>query len=573
MLLQALREYSERLDLPPEMYQSTPIKWVIDLDGRGRLLGFVPTAGADAKGRGARGKEFLAPDVMRSVSIRPKLLADKADYVLGLAPEPARGDRARACHAAFVELVRACADQTREPSVSAVAAFLGALEGDAIDLPEDLAPGDTLTFRVDGGMPIDLATVRAWWAERARAVGRGREGTTAKCLVCGRQREPAERHPVKVKGLPGGQSSGTALVSANAEAFESYGQPASLVAPICMECAEHYGKAANALIQDDTTHLRAGGVVYVFWTREQQGDFSVATMLSDPDPQQVRSLIESALSGSAPPDTDASQFYASALTASGGRVVVRDWIDTTVGEAKRRLAGYFVSQRIVGADGLEGRPLKLMALAGATVRDLADLAPDTVRVLLRFALHGGVLPQSLLAQAVRRMRAEAGRGERGTGHVTRPRAALIKMVLASRSPEMTKEGWMESLDRASADPAYLSGRLLAVLEAVQRAALPGAKATIVDRFFGSASTSPLAVFPRLIRGAQPHLAKLRRDKRGAYVRLQERLEEVQVGLSNYPALLTLEQQGMFALGYYHERAAERARFAERRAEAREEEQE
>ena len=123
---------------------------------------------------------------------------------------------------------------------------------------------------------------------------------------------------------------------------------------------------------------------------------------------------------------------------------------------------------------------------------------------------------------------------------------------------------MVQLDPDNPSAAYRCGRLLAVLEAVQRLAVPGAKATIVDRFFGTASSAPASVFGRLLRGAQPHLAKLERDRRGAYVALQRRLEEIQAGLpaSGFPRVLTLEDQGIFALGYYHQRAFDRAQARE-----------
>jgi len=132
------------------------------------------------------------------------------------------------------------------------------------------------------------------------------------------------------------------------------------------------------------------------------------------------------------------------------------------------------------------------------------------------------------------------------------------------------EDTMTQLDTGHTNPAYLCGRLFAILEEAQLAALPGAKATIVDRFYGTASSAPASVFCRLLRGVQPHLAKLQRDQPGVYLALQTRLEDVQAGLSGFPRILTLEEQGLFALGYYHQRAYDRAQRKEavrRKAEA------
>ena len=102
-------------------------------------------------------------------------------------------------------------------------------------------------------------------------------------------------------------------------------------------------------------------------------------------------------------------------------------------------------------------------------------------------------------------------------------------------------------------------RLLAVLESIQRLAIPGANTTLVDRFYGTASTAPATVFGHLMQGAQAHLSKLERDRRGAYVALQEELEGILAGLDGFPRTLSLDQQALFALGYYHQRAHQRGR--------------
>jgi CRISPR-associated protein Csd1 len=138
---------------------------------------------------------------------------------------------------------------------------------------------------------------------------------------------------------------------------------------------------------------------------------------------------------------------------------------------------------------------------------------------------------------------------------------LIKMVLA-QSGTQEEERSMVQLNTDHPSTAYHCGRLLAVLEEAQRAALPGVKATIVDRFYGTASSAPASVFSRLLRGVQPHLSKLERDRPGAFYALQGRLEEIQGRIAEFPRVLTLEDQGRFALGYYHQRAYDRAQARE-----------
>ncbi|MCS6805829.1 MAG: type I-C CRISPR-associated protein Cas8c/Csd1 [Acidobacteriota bacterium] len=550
MLLQQLRDYSERLELPPPMYLKTPITWLIELDVNGNFRGFVATEGKG--GKKDRGKEYLAPHVARSSGVRAKLLADTGEYVLGIAREKSRPERVEECHRAFVDLVRTCAKETNEPSVAAVLRFLESADLKALQLPGDFDPGDVLTFRVDGVMPIDLPSVKNFWA--SFATGQPDDQSASKpmqCLICGELRPAVKRLPIKIKRIPGGQTSGMAIISANVPAFESYGLEASLIAPTCQDCGERFSKAANELIENEQTHITIGPIVYLFWTK-QEHTFSFATLLSSPEPGEVKALMSSAFGGKeTAAQLDTMPFYATAFSASGGRVAVREWLDTTVEEAKRNLARYFALQRIVERDGTEGKPLGLYALASSTVRDASkELPPNVPKALLHVALKGGPLPMWLLFQAVKRNRAEQG--------ITRPRAALIKMVLRSQQDSDPMEETMIELDTSNRNPAYLCGRLLALLEAVQRAAIPGANTTITDRFFGTASSAPASVFGRLLRGAQAHLGKLRREKPGTHEALQRKLEEVQAGLTTFPKTLTLEEQGLFSLGYYHQRAADRA---------------
>jgi CRISPR-associated protein Csd1 len=536
------------------MYIKTRIRWIMDLNASGKLLGFVATS-SGGTGKKDRGKEFEAPHVGRASGVAAKLLADNAEYLLGIRRAKSKPDRVAECHQDFVNLVRACAESTGEPTVNAVLTFLQQTDAKNLSLPQDFDPTDILTFRVDGQLPIELDSVKHFWASRSSVTEEGdgleqKASAVSQCLICGRSRPAVKRLPFKIKRIPGGQTSGNALISANVPAFESYGLEASLIAPTCQECGERFSKALNSLIEGAPTHIAIDPILYVFWTKEEAG-FNVASLLQNPEPEEVKELIGSVFGGKAAAvGLDLTPFYAAALSASGARVAVRDWIDTTLGNAKRNISRYFVLQRIVDRDGSEGRPIGLYALAASTVRDARrELPPNVPKVLLNTALKGGPLPTWLLYEAVKRNRAEQG--------VTRPRAALIKMVLLSQSA-LNQEENMEQLDTGNTNPGYICGRLMGVLEAVQRAAMPGVNATITDRFFGTASSAPASVFPRLVRGAQAHLTKLRKEKRGAFEASQRRLEEVMAQLPSFPRVLTLEEQGLFSLGYYHQCAADRA---------------
>ena len=561
MFLQRLLEYSQRLDLPPTLYASAPVRYIIELGADGRLLNPEPTDTGDPSSRRTqRGEPRLLPQVQRSSKVTPLLLADNAEYILGLAKDKSRPERVSQCRQAHLDLLLRCANQTADPHVQAVYRFLSTDPLSHLRLPPKFDPSANITFRVQGTFVVDLPVVQAFWAaENDPDADPGKPAPVMQCLICGQRRPVLRRLQAKIKGLPGGQDAGTSIISANAEAFESYGLENSLIAPTCAACGERFTKALNALLSDAAHHLtlRPGGAL-VFWTREEH-PFSLRGYLDAPDPGEVRQLVESVRRGTPTGDLDATAFYAAVLAGSGGRAVVRDWIDTTVAEVKRHLAAWFRAQAIVDAWGEWARPLGIWALASATVRDAAkEMAPPTPRSLWRCALTGTPLPPALLYQAVRRCRAQQG--------VHHRQAALIKLVLCSRLPAGPERSDMEvkmaQLDTGSTSPAYACGRLLAVIESAQRLAVPGIKATVVDRFYGTASSAPAAVFGRLLRGVQPHLAKLKRDNPGAAHALQERLEEIQTHLRGFPRILTLEEQGLFALGYYHQRAHDRAQARE-----------
>ena len=601
MLLRKLVDYAERVKdrrddglnaIPPVGYTKTPVKWIIPLDGEGVFSGsLIPT-----EGKGKKGKEYACPHRLRtSTAVRPRLLADTPEYVLGIpkADSQKKQARARECRAAFLELVEDCAARTQEPTVAAVLTFLKGMESPP-PLPDGLGQSDNVTFQVDGTLPIDLPGVREFWAqyfwervfggEGGEEVEEGADDSSSgeqagpqdasalssemECVVCGTLKMPVPRHPFQIKRLPG-RPAGAALISANVDAFESYGLPKSLIAPTCKDCAEAYAKAANLLIEGEATSVSVGSCVYIFWTKEER-EFSPALLLLEPEPREVKALIRSAWAGKpAAVDVDPTPFYACALTANQGRVVVRDWLETTVDEARKNLARWFVLQQMVGEYGeSDAQPLPIKGyrrqsdkrwvdgLTESTVanikrrRDVDRASPLTPSHLLHVALKGGAVPTWLLGVAVKRNIAEQD--------VTRPRAALIKMVILSQSTELSLEDTMTQLDANNQNPAYLCGRLMGVLEGLQRAALGDVGANVTSRFFGTASAAPASVFGNLLRSAQHHLDKLRKEKPGTDQALGRRLEEVMSGLPAFPRALTLEQQGLFSLGYFHQRAADRA---------------
>ena len=552
MLLERLIEYSERLEPAPSLYAEGPVRYWISLDPQGRLLPPVMDTADPSSPKSRWGQRRLLPQVVRSSEIHPLLLADRADYTLGLATNAKRAGRAVTRHRAYVELVERCTRETGAPDVAAVLAFLADDPLDQVQPGDDFDPSGIISFRVDGRAVIDNPAVQAFW----KTVNSDPDAPVMQCLVCGNRHPVLARLQARIKGFPGGRSSGTSLISAKAPAFGSYGLTGSLNSPTCAGCGEGFTRGLNALLADGQSRFTSGDNVSVFWTGEEQ-KFNFRSALEDPDPVQVRALMEPVRTGQ-PAELDDSPFYAISLSAGGGRATVRDWMDTTVGRVKENLAAWFQGQRIAaGYDG-EDRYYGIRALALATVREPRDLPQTTHSILVRAAFTGTPLPMDIMAQAVRRNRTEQ--------RVTRPRAALIKLALLGRDGRREGE-YMVNLDTQNVEPAYLCGRLMSLFEEAQRMAMWGINATVAGRFYGTASAAPLSVFPTLLRGARSHLSKLKWDRPGANFTIEARVEGILSKLdarNGFPKSLNLQQQGMFALGYYHQRTHNRERMREAR---------
>jgi CRISPR-associated protein Csd1 len=545
--------------LTPVMYAAVPVRWQIVLTADGELEGFI-SLGGDRKDN-KRGENLVAPNLVRAAGIKPKLLVDNGEYVLGMGRSDTDPAKVEERHRQFVELVERCAGETENADVATVSRFLARWDDgeDRERLPDGFDPQDNITFRVRGEFPFDHDDVKAFWSKST--TGAGMPEMT--CLVTGDFGPVEQRLPVKVKGLTGigGQSSGTALISANAEPFESYGLKNSLTSPISRDAGELFGKALNHLLADERSRVFVGPSVYVFWTREKSAFDFVSFIQNRPDPESVKLLLNSPLSGVERSGIGADDFYALALSASGGRAVVRDWLETTIPVAERNLKRWFMAQRMVNYQGEMGDPFGLYALAAGAYRDAGkEMTPQIPASLVRAAVKGGRLPEDLLARAVRRNRAE--------GDVSRQRAALIKLVMIYGGGEGARMAEkLEELNPEVTEPAYHCGRLLAELEELQRRAIPGVKATIMDRYYGAASSTPASVFGTLMRGHIAHIGKIRKERPGIGMTIQDRISEITTKIGPvFPSTLTMRQQAVFALGYYHQRAHNRAEIARARAE-------
>ena len=581
MILQRLKEFWEsQPETLPRGYGRAFLTKRIVLNADGMLVN-VESLSGETKGK-LHGRRFAVPreQPQRTVTIRPRLIQDNANYALGIAGPEDKPAKVAERHQAFLNLLRQCASETGEPSVQAILRFLES--GGASQVAErGIDPNlDEFLFDVDGTIPSDLASVQAFWSK-------DEEGLRGTDLVTGEETSMVERMPIPIKGVPGGQVSGTMLVSVNNASGESYGLSAAQNSPLGAATAEAVCNGLNALLASPNHSLRLGETVYLYWTRSPEERDVLRALKSDgeeearllrepwlagvrrrePDSRNVGAYLRAPLAGGAPVEVDSADFFLLALSANSSRIVVRDYHETTLDKAQSRLGRWYASLALVGLDGEPTRPYSAFALATSLFRDAQKEMPKHLPVeLVRGALLGSPLPLDLLVRAVRRNVVEGGPYStyKGVRSLSTARLCLTKAVLLSQNAFHDLDLTTMLLEDKQS-PAYVCGRLLALLDTVQYYALRDPKtgrastnATVVDRNYGAASTTPAIVLPLLIGNAtKAHLPKIRKVNPGAFAALSERMESVLALLSEYPSSLDATGQGFFSLGFYHQKATDR----------------
>ncbi|GII96710.1 type I-C CRISPR-associated protein Cas8c/Csd1 [Sinosporangium siamense] len=559
MLIRALAEHAgHRTDLPAPYYRRRSVRWALDLtpDGRPRGNRLIDLSTAEAKA----GQLMATPYVQRSgVAPPPFLLTDTLQYVLAMPKDDSDKQAAEAERRAehFAELIaRWAAD---EPLATPVLRFLQSGAHLRVGIPEDAKPTDVVAIRTDHGWVHDLpSAVTAWgYIVRERKSSDGGEGI---CLVCGQPGSLLDTipEPVKPGAIPvaDGRGRDAQLVSINKSAQGRGGTTQLANTPICDLCGGSAMSALNALLADPHHHSRGTDSVLAWWLR-RPAPISPLGAVRKAVPQEVNAIIEQVrlAPDRRAPWLDSNFFYAVTLSANQSRVVVRDYIDVPLIELCESVDAWFTDHAMTDPrlDGPQRVPLWRMVAALGRFGDpeyvKGSSPPSAERDLLAAALRNKRLPAYLLPRLIQRIRAD--------GRTDLPRAALLRLLLVRADPAM-KEILLESLNLDATDPAYLSGRIFAVMENIQRTALDNINTTIGDKFFAAAMGRPLAVLTMLRKNSVGHLRRLRGSKRAAGIALDRRLDELFSRFTtDLPAVLDLPGQGRFMLGYHQQRAHDR----------------
>jgi CRISPR-associated protein Csd1 len=569
MILQSLRALYERLkddpayEIPPPGYSLQKITFVVVLRPDGTLFNIQ-----DARvGENSLPRQILVLGYTKpsGSGLNPCFLWDNATYMLGFKLHAENSERSLAAFEAFRKKHLEAELEVNSPKFSAVCRFLQSWKPDrAFEHPvlSDVSTGFGI-FQILGE-PFYIhqdAVIDRYCKNKLAATHK--PGPKGQCLLTGELTEIARLHKPMIKGISRGKADAS-LVGFNDSAYESYGKEQSFNAPVSETAAFEYGTALNSLLDGPMRwkhRTTLADMTIAFWTDKPSlvedifAQFaSNGSQISRLDPVQNESLrekiqlfLDALRQGTErypdiEKDAGETDFYILGLSPNAARVAVRLFLRTTIRGLLDNLRKHYHDMAIerqfgAGAKMPDAEFPPAWMLLRQTARDLDDIPPILAGPLMRAILSGSRYPDGLYSTVIRRIHADRD--------INYLRACIIKGYLKrNQGREISM-----SLDTERSDPAYRLGRLFAALEKTQGDALGNLNASIRDRFYSAASSTPQSVFPRLLRTYQHHLGKL---EGGRKVNREKLVQEIVGQLVNFPAHLSLADQGLFAIGYYHQ---------------------
>ena len=559
-------------------WSAVKVQWGLCLTADGQVSSVEMLGAANEKGKLLPRMMFLPTPVKRTSGKAASFLCDNAKYLLGITSEMRSSEHtpsdskaikdAGTCFRISAQRHHDLLDGVSCPMAQAILRFFDAWQPEqALQTPallehfDDLCKGGNLLFCLinELGTVTEAQNVpeiqAAWDASVSNSSERSAFG---RCLVTGDEDTIAMLHP-SIKGVVGAQSSGASLVSFNALAFESYGRNKGqgLNAPVGNHAAFAYGEALNYMLREKNYHSLLGSATLVYWAETAQSAYSdcFAALLGTNEDMTQNTLdgvmkairLGQGLQWKNVPLDSRTPFYILGLSPNASRLSVRFFLQGTFGDFAANLARHQERLNIIRPSFDQRETLSAYSLLKETANpNSRDKLPPSHLVgdLLRAILGDTPYPVSLLTQTELRIHAEH--------NVSRGKAAILKAwLLKNGSNPQYKEVIDVQLNEQTNYAPYVLGRLFAVLESLQQKANPGINATIMDRYFNAACATPSIVFPTLLKLAQSHLKKL---DTGYFIYYDKQMTELCGRLTDsYPARLNLQDQGIFQLGYYHQK--------------------
>lgn len=562
MILQDLCSYYDILaneesikDLPKENASMQKVSFALSIALTGEFKGIIDLRSIEGKKKVER--KLLVPEqVGRSGKNAPAyFLCDNAKYVLGI------GDKEG--YPAFQSFKKIHNDFLNEGS--SVLKFINSWDPDKgmdnyILAPyiKDLEKNSNIVFRIEGesGYYHEREDVLNKWKQNLVS----QEQEKMQCLITG-EYEPIARIHTPIKGVRNAQAAGASIVSFNDESFNSYGKTASFNAPVSKKAMFKYTTVLNYMLRSSKNKMFIGDNTVVFWAEKVGGYEDLLSELLNPTLVDINKSSENQTT-----DNEAMQLAKDILTKysmgvklsneeleintetkihilgispNNARLAIAFYEVNSFDYFAKRISEHYKDLSIIG----NSKSIPLWMILNETIAKTTKdkkISPVLSKSLMTSIFEGKNYPVSLYNAMITRIRADK--------IIDYKRAAIIKAYLNRKNRLDNKEEVISvSLNKESSSIAYQLGRLFAVLEKTQKDAIPGLNTTIKDSYFTSACATPASVFPRLINLSFHHVKKAEYG-----VAMEIKKQEIINRISGFPQRLSLDGQGEFILGYYHE---------------------
>lgn len=605
MILQALTRYYDILSADPNSriapfgYSTANVSFALDISLQGELREIYPLF--DTVQRGKKTQEvpqrrIVFGQTIRSSGISSNFLCDNSAYVLGISDKEAKDtEYALKRFEDFRQKNVALLERANCPAARAVIAFLDSYNPvQAKQNPiitskwDELLKGGNLVFRMNGKFVHDDPEIRRVWEEHK---AQSASDKVSQCLVTGESAPIARLHP-SLKGIDGSNSTGATLVGFNAPAYESYNRDKEqgLNSPVSEKAVFAYTTALNYLLSRSNPNrkFKIGDTTVVYWAEsmdttyaatfagligiepdEADTDESEDTVFRDTRAEQRMREIAEKIKSAGALDVENllaelgernTRFYVLGLSPNAARAAVRFFHADPFTKIIQKIMQHYEDLSIEKEFPNQPAYIPLWQLLSETVsKKSSDKTPSPLMAgaVFRSILNGAPYPAALYYAVINRIRADIDDPDRRIKKINYMRAAIIKACLTrkyrSQNPNPIQEVLCMGLNEQSTNQAYLLGRLFAVLEKAQQDAIQNPNASITDRYFTAACASPVSVFSTLLRLSKHHISKA---EHGKYYdrRIQDILDLLDVNNNPFPSHLSLDEQGIFVLGYYHQRA-------------------
>ncbi|MBI2758770.1 MAG: type I-C CRISPR-associated protein Cas8c/Csd1 [Chloroflexi bacterium] len=602
MILQALTRYYDILlrddesDIAPPGYSSTGISFALNISANGELLDVFPLFEQVQRGKKIeeKPKRMIVPEqVKKSSGLISNFMWENSAYMLGIS-DSEKPDYASKRFEEFCRFHKELLANAKSPVAKAVVAFLDNYDSQKGTKHPKIAPhletmlkGGNLVFMFNGKFAHeDIDIQQAWEIYKA-----GGDAVFGQCLITGETAPIARLHP-SLKGIRGASAFGGSLVSFNDYAYESFNKSQGLNSPVSEKAASAYTTALNYLLSSSNENRKftIGDTTVVYWAESANKGYAKAYMgLCEPEIVEVEAPVEEE---EAKPVRDKKaekrikkiaekvrhvqaldvknllkdlnenpRFYILGLAPNAARVSVRFFHSDPFDKVVEKIMRHYKDMEIIKEFDDQHTYITIQDILKETISKKAsdpEASPLMAGSVFRAILDNTPYPAALYNAVINRIRADQDDPKKFIKKINYERAAIIKAYLLRkyRNPPQhpIQEVLVMSLNEQSTIPAYLLGRMFAVLEKVQQEAIGDMNASIKDRYFTSACASPKTVFPTLLRLSQHWISKAEYGY-ASDNRIEKIMNLLDVEKNPFPAHLTLDEQGIFVLGYYHQRTA------------------